>query len=149
MRLLFRTVGMMGGMTFSIQLVPLELGPDYERLGVITIGDFTERFACRPVFVRSSLAQVERQWRTELKSLLAGEPAVVLAHDPRFAWVFYRDGQVCHIQQRFFLDGVPVGSNLHTDRDRVPPRCVVTDDGERVSEWSTSMEAIEQFLNSI
>jgi hypothetical protein len=69
---------------FSIRILPTsQTGPSGEGLGEIRIGDFIERFACH--CPTGSLEDMESSWRTELHRLVAGELAVALIHDPRFA----------------------------------------------------------------
>lgn len=122
---------------FSIELLPVSVaGPASERLGKITIGDFTERFGIYPFQAGQCVEEIEQGWDASLTKLTAAESAVLLQHDPRFAWVFYRKGQACYIQQMFFKDGIP---------DSPPPR-TVEEDGVRISEWSTSIDAIRAFL---
>ena len=89
---------------FDICLLPSsQLGPDGQRLGRITIGDFTERFACHPVI--ASVEEYPRIWKEKLRLLIDGQSSVALVHDPRFAWIIYRDGESCHVQQHLALNG--------------------------------------------
>jgi len=71
-----------------------------------------------------------------LQELLNGSSVVALIHDPRFAWLVYREGSHCFIQQRLSLDG---------RFDDLLPRRTQTKDGERISEWATSIEDIRRF----
>jgi hypothetical protein len=122
---------------FTIRLLPPDrLGGDGERLGEIVVGDFREGFACH---LAGSVPNLEANWRAELEALICGEPVAVLRHDPRFAWVVYREGGECFVQQRLSLDG-SFGGLL--------PRVVVTEDGDAVSTWATSVAAIRQFLDA-
>jgi hypothetical protein len=68
---------------------------------------------------------------------LTGKPAVALVHDPRSAWVIYRENDLCFVQQKLSLDG------RFSD---LQPRETTTEDGEEISEWPTTIEAIRQFL---
>jgi predicted metallo-beta-lactamase superfamily hydrolase len=121
---------------FAIRLLPpTRLGPDGQRLGEIVVGDFRETFACHS----EDIAGLEVGWRERLKALVEGEPAVVLRHDPRFAWIVYREGADCYVQQQLSLDG------SFAD---VLPRVTTTEDGCAVSEWATTMAALGQFLNA-
>ncbi len=117
---------------FSIRRIA-ERGPEGEQLGEITIGDFTEKFACAPP------PSEELGWKMQLQALLRGEPAVALVHDPRFAWVVYREGNRCFIQQRFFAD-----SDFHN----LLPRRTETEDGHKISEWSTTIEDIRSYVQA-
>lgn len=121
---------------FAIRLLPpTQVGLDGQRLGEIVVGDFRETFACHS----DDFAGLEDHWRERLRALVEGEPAVILRHDPRFAWVAYSNGADCYIQQRLSIDGS--FANLL-------PRVVTTEDGERASEWTTSLAAIRQYLDA-
>ena len=123
---------------FAIRLLSeSELGPSGERLGEITVGTFCERFACSSAGV--SIEHLEGQWIDALKALIAGSPAVALPHDPRFAWVVYREGKDCYVQQRLSPQG---------RFDDLLPRETVSSEGDRISEWSTSLAAIERFVGA-
>lgn len=123
---------------FEIALLPPDqLGPDGQRLGRITIGDFTERFACH--VVNGTVDQLNVDWRKALAQLVAGASCVALVHDPRFAWLVYRDADTCFVQQKLSLDG---------EFDLNTPRQTVSDDGDRISEWPISLQAISEFLAS-
>lgn len=124
---------------FAIRILPAtESDIDRQRLGEITIGEFTEQFACYPD--GASFDELDRVWRAELRKLVDGASAVALTHDPRFAWVIYREGQSCFIQQVFSPDGA--------FRGRLASHTAVTEDGHRVSEWNTTVSAIAEFLGA-
>jgi hypothetical protein len=121
---------------FAIRILPpTRLGPDGQRLGEIVVGDFHEVFACHS----NDIAKLEAHWREQLRALLEGEPLAVLQRDPRFAWVAYNEDPICYIRQWLSIDG----SFRH-----LLPRMSTTEDGERISEWTTSLAAIRQFLNA-
>lgn len=122
---------------FAIRLLPPEVrGAKGERLGEIVVGDFRERFACHPADAATILAA---SWRVELLDLVFGKPVAVLRHDPRFAWVVYREGDDCYVQQRLSLDGMFGG---------LLPRVVTTEEGGAVSTWATSVAAVQRFLDA-
>lgn len=122
---------------FSIGLLSeKEVSPhDGARLGQITIGDFTERFAC---YHSGPIEELDVLWREQLNNLLSNERSVALAHDQRFAWIFYRENQQCFIQQCMSLEG-DFGEHLAN-------RVIRGEDGESISEWETSVDAISEFL---
>lgn len=121
---------------FAIRLLPpTRVGLDGQRLGEIVVGDFREIFACHS----DDFAGLEDNWRERLRALAEGEPVVVLRHDPRFAWIVYREGADCYVQQRLSVDG------RFAD---VTPRVTTTEDGDAVSEWATTLAAVRQFLNA-
>ncbi|MDA0255124.1 MAG: hypothetical protein O3A18_09620 [Planctomycetota bacterium] len=124
---------------FAIRLLPPKhQGPDGEWLGEIVVGDFQECFACYPTS-DGTIDDLEAGWRAELIALTRGESVAVLRHDPRFAWLIYREGDECFVQQRFSADGT-FGDLL--------PRAITTEDGDRVSTWVTSVAAIQGFLDA-
>ena len=122
---------------FEIRILNDERGANGERLGVISAGDLTERFTCTPA--NGTVAQLAARWLAALQSLLAGADSVALVHDPRFAWIVYREPEGCFIQQLMSLDG---------DFETIPPRETVTEDGERISEWAVSLSEIQRFVET-
>src|SRR5437879_5043965 len=121
---------------FAIRLLPpTRVDLDGQRLGEIVVGDFRETFACHS----DDFAGLEDGWRKRLRALVKGEPAVVLRHDPRFAWIVYREGADCYVQQRLSVDG------SFAD---VIPRVTTTEDGDAVSEWVTTLAAVRRFLSA-
>jgi hypothetical protein len=123
---------------FAIKLLPpSELGPDGQRLGEITIGEFRERFGCYAS--KEQFGRMESRWKEELSKLIEGASVVALIHDPRFAWVLYRDGEECFIQQIGSLDG---------KFKEIATRRTLLQSGESVSEWRTSLAAVRQFVRA-
>jgi hypothetical protein len=121
---------------FAIRLLPpAQVGLDGQRLGEIVAGDFRETFACHS----DNFAGLEAHWRERLRALVNGEPAVVLRHNPQFAWVVYREGARCYIQQRLSIDG---------SFTNLLPRVTRTEDGDAVSEWAASLTAVVEFLSA-
>ncbi len=123
---------------FSIRVLPPhQCNVDGQRLGEISIGDFAEQFTCYPIF--GSVDELECIWRAELRKLIDGAASVALAYDPRFAWIIYREGQHCFVQQVFARDG--------DFCNHLASRCTVTEEGHSVSEWDTDVSAIARWLN--
>jgi hypothetical protein len=121
---------------FSIRLLPpSQCGLNGERLGEISINGFTERFACHQAEV--TLDEMEISWRRQIRQVIESTSAVALVHDPRFAWIIYREGDKCFIQQKLSLDG-----NFR----HLASRRTETEDGQAVSEWSTSVAELKQFV---
>ena len=120
---------------FSIVVLPKsERGPDGERLGRITVGDFSERFGCYGS--AAQICRMDSTWRAKLAAITEGALAVALVHDPRFAWVVFREGDDCFIQQ--------IGS-LTRKFGKLLPRSVPTA-RRPISQWSCSVLAIQEFL---
>jgi hypothetical protein len=123
---------------FSIHLLPLtRRGSDGQRLGEIVVGDFREVFSCYPA--GAPVDDLPSLWRAELAALVSGQRVALLRHDPRFAWVVYREREECFVQQRLSMDGEFHG---------LLPRVVTTEEGEPVSEWRTSLAAVRKYLGA-
>jgi hypothetical protein len=122
---------------FAIQLLPPSCrGGDGERLGRITIGRFTELFGCYPQRGQS-VRSMAAQWRMQLRRLIAGEQPAVALVTGLPAWIVYRAGKRCYIQQRYFITAAS---------RELGPRRTHDEDGQRISEWSTRTEEIERFI---
>ncbi|MBX7104240.1 MAG: hypothetical protein K1X57_09165 [Gemmataceae bacterium] len=122
---------------FAIRLLtPNRLGADGERLGEIVVGEFREGFVCH---LAGAVSNLEASWRPELAALVRGAPVAILQHDPRVAWLVYREGRECFVQQRLSLDGTFGG---------LVPRVVTNEDGDAVSTWVTSLAAVQWFLDA-
>ncbi|MBX3397976.1 MAG: hypothetical protein KF873_04475 [Gemmataceae bacterium] len=120
---------------FAIRLLPeTQRGSDGERLGEIVVDDFRETFSCH----LENYAELEYEWGKRLRALLEGEPAIALRHDPRFAWIVFREGSDCFVQQRLSIGG---------DFAPLLPRVTVYEENDAVSEWKTSIHAIRGFLD--
>ncbi len=121
---------------FAIQLLPPSVrGGDGERLGRITIGRFTEQFGCYPLRGQS-VRSMSAQWRAQLRRLVAGERAVALVTGGA-AWIVYRVGKRCYIQQRYFI--------TRASRE-IGRRETHGEDGQRISEWSTTLDEVTRFI---
>ena len=130
---------------FSIRLFPPDVRTsDGQRLGEIRVGLFTERFAVYPF--SGTAGAVAAAWPDDLRRLLAGDVAVGLPTAIHMTWVLYRVGADVRVQQMLTMPGV--GPTL-TELGRVtniPAYRSVNEDGERLSEWSTTVHAIREFL---
>src|SRR4051812_20117127 len=92
------------GSMFSIRLLPpAHRGSEGQRLGEIVIGHFHEFFPCYSA--DPLVDDLPAAWRAELAALVGGGRVALLQHDPRSAWIIYREGQVCIVQQRLSIDG--------------------------------------------
>ncbi|MGW4352163.1 hypothetical protein ACWELJ_08720 [Nocardia sp. NPDC004582] len=96
-------------------------------------------------------------WVAALRRILDGEYVsclVVSMPDPATAnfvevWALYRDGDVVHVQnQLIFLADLGHEFDPAEPWRSVVPRATVSEDGERISEWTVRITAIEEFLDS-
>jgi hypothetical protein len=120
---------------FAIRLLPPSTrGRDGERLGQITIGRFTELFGCYPSRDQS-VRSMAAQWRAQVRHLVSGQQPAVALDTGGAAWIVYRVGKRCYVQQRYFLPRVS---------REIGPRRTHTN-GRRISEWSTTVAEVAQF----
>lgn len=138
-------------MSFSINTIKLKKN---NSIGEIRIDDFCETFEMPMLYWRSG--DYEKQWTEALRRLIEGENTSSLVTsilDPTYSnfifwWPLYRFGEQVkiHNQILFFnkLDGPFEIKNLYR---HIPPYLNKTEDGEEVSEWVTSVSALETFLN--
>jgi hypothetical protein len=130
---------------FSIRLLPAdERGPDGQRVGEICVGEFSERFA---VYAFDGTAEaVAARWRDQLRLLVDGASAVGLPTASNMTWLLYRVGKAVLVRQMLMLPGV--GPKLAQGGSVVDiPECTtVTEDGDRISEWTTTVEAVSAFV---
>jgi CdiI N-terminal domain len=62
-------------------------------------------------------------------------------------WPMYREGEDVYIQNTLiFLDEIEGDFNPAAPWDSVGPREVIDEDGNRVSEWITSMRSLREFF---
>jgi hypothetical protein len=69
-----------------------------------------------------------------------GPEGELLGEISRFASVLYREGNVCFVQQQLSPDA---------RFNDLLPRQTTTEDGERISEWCATTEAILQFVKPV
>lgn len=141
--------------TFAIRLLPeTMLDLDGKRMGEIRIGGFVERFTVHPFL--GSVEAVAALWLQELKELAAGAPAVGLPTASNMTWILYRRGARVKVHEMLMLHGFkgvprknrPKGPKLLksgrvTD---IPAYRALSNDGERISEWSTTVAAVRAFV---
>lgn len=122
---------------FYIRLLPEhEKSPTGGRLGQICIGNFSENFICS----LAPVEELESNWANQLRSLIGGTHSVALVHDPRFAWIVYREDRICFVQQALSING--------DFKEYLDCRVIRTEDGEPISEWSTTIGEILEFISA-
>ena len=134
--------------TFAIFVLPeVCRSDDGQRLGVIAVRSFVERFAIYPFL--GDVEVLENGWHDELRSLLDGSPAVGLPTASNMTWVLYRIGDDVRIRQMLMLPGVgPTLSSSGRVAD-IPAYSGEPDDAGRLpSEWSTTVGAVRRFLKT-
>jgi hypothetical protein len=125
--------------------------------GEIVIGDLHETFV-------ASLASwtrddYDRHWRKALERLIAGADRSALITDyvepPTHPsdgsylvwWPLYRDGDTVYVQNHILFFG-QLSQPFSSERpwDSVRDRETVNEDGQKISEWATTIEEIKYFL---
>src|SRR5262245_51858075 len=123
--------------------------------GRIKIDDFEQRFEMDLSFWSSS--HYQRHWLEGAERLLAGAGVSCLIsamRDPRTAnfiewWPLYRLGDEVKIQNQLVLmQNLPgILDPAHPFR-LVPPRTIVSTEGTPISEWTTSLNALQRFVDA-
>ena len=144
---------------FAIELQsPLEAGKENddsaETSGKIIIGDFTETFRVPLGFWNES--DYRRSWRQAFEVLNANPQStsclMTSMTDPRSSnflvcWPMYREGEDVYIQNAIiFLDEIEGAFDPAVPWDYVEPRHGIDEDGNKISEWITSMDALREFF---
>ncbi|WP_417432008.1 hypothetical protein [Kiloniella sp.] len=119
-------------------------------LGTIKIDNFQEDFHAPLTYW--SIDDYRKQWAKACQELLSGsdkEALMVTMYDPEYAnllmtWSMYKVENMVYIQNTIlFLDQVSFDeANIAKS---ISDREIMSEDGERISEWSVSIDAIEKF----
>lgn len=120
--------------------------------GEIRIGSFCERFASSVLYW--SRARYEQQWISAAKHIIHGERAAMITslEDPACSnfvrwWALYREVDSIVMQEQvYFLDEHPGPFDPELVHQHVINRETVSESGEPVSEWFTSVASIVDFL---
>jgi CdiI N-terminal domain len=125
-----------------------------EAFGTITIDDFSETFVVPLGFWGES--DYRRSWRRAFEVLEADPRAVsclmTSMTDPRnsnflVCWPMYRSGEDVFVQNALiFLDETGEGFDPESPWGLVSPRQPIDEDGNKVSEWITSMDSVKEFF---
>lgn len=131
-------------------------GEPFEAVGEITIGQFCKTFRMSLSFW--STDDYRRSWERALRALTCDERAVSCLissiTDPEssnfiFCWPLYREGEVVYVQNSLmFLDKLSRRFDPEEPWRSVDSRQVSDEDGNRISEWTTGIGELRQFLDS-
>jgi hypothetical protein len=121
--------------------------------GEVCIGSFRERFLSDVTFWRR--ADYEKQWASAASSILSGDKTglIVSLPDPSSAnfvrwWAMYREGEVVFLQEQIcFLDELSEKFDPDMVYKFVRSRETTSEDGQAISEWSTTVSAVRGFLD--
>lgn len=147
-------------MSFSIRFLPdesLEFDPDPGTVvGMIEIGDFRERFQASLSFW--SPADYVRSWRAGLEWITGNNTKSCLItsmYDPQNAslivwWPMYRDGENVWIQNYLLLlEEIEESFAPDDPYPLIPDRVIVDEEGQKLSEWHTTVTAVKHFLENM
>ncbi len=139
--------------TFSIRFVndAEALPPADAAYGRIEIGEFSERFVSDvSLWTR---ADYERQWRKAALLIQDSDRAAMITSltAPSSAnfirwWVLYREGDGVILQEQIlFFDELTARFDPEAPERFVKERETRSEDGQMISEWTTSREALRAF----
>jgi hypothetical protein len=125
--------------------------------GRITIGDFAEEFEMDLSFWAAE--QYETSWRDAFLQLASATGAVsclvTSMADPAdanfvFCWPLYRDGDTVRVRNNvLFLDELDEPFDPERPWASVPADFEAADeDGNRISEWTTDMSQVYEFMRA-
>ncbi|MGP3980038.1 hypothetical protein [Streptomyces sp. KR80] len=127
-----------------------------EAVGRIKVGSFTETFLMDLSFW--TVDEYRRSWESALRELERTEKAtsclIASITDPATSnfnscWPVYRVGDVVYVQSSvIFLDELDEPFDPQEPLRYVEPHCSVDEDGNRISEWTTSASQVRQFRES-
>jgi hypothetical protein len=125
-----------------------------EASGRIVIGDFTETFRVPLGFWNES--DYRRSWRRAFEVLNANPYStsclMTAMTDPDNSnfltcWPMYREGEEVYIQNALiFLDEIEEAFDPAVPWASVGPRNSIDEDGNKISEWITSMDSLREFF---
>lgn len=144
-----------GSIVFAIEIEP-GAGPSDPggTIGRITIDSFTETFEMslglwseadyRESWLHAFKILSERDHSTSCLMTSMTDPAT---GDFLMCWPLYRNGEVVHVQNSLILlDELESPFDVAEPWASVRPRETVNEDGQEISEWQTSMEALARFF---
>lgn len=143
---------------FTISLDPFSTRlPDWELgayLGRIEIGERVEEFVASATLWTAD--EYRGQWRTAVNRVVtqrAPSALITSVDDPLrstmlFWWPLYPENDHVHVQNAIlFFDQLDRPFNLDRADQFIPPRETHDEDGAPISEWTTSVSALAQFLS--
>ena len=120
----------------------------------IVIGDFSERFSADLSYW--SPRQYRQQWKRALDRALGGKPSALITSvsNPAtmnylFWWPLYPNAGTIHVQNHVLFISEHPEFDLSRWTEFVPLRITKNEDGDTVSEWTTSEESVSDFLDSL
>jgi hypothetical protein len=124
--------------------------------GIISIEDYSERFLASLQYW--TLQEYEQHWQRAIVHILTGaEKSCLITSmlDPKIAnyifwWPIYRNGDIIYIQNHLLLmDQIKTAFDEKNPYMCIPDRAVLSEEGQKISEWKTNISSLEEFLRGI
>jgi hypothetical protein len=105
-----------------------------------------ERFAVYPF--AGDIESVAARWTDSLRLLVRGADAVGLPSASNMTWILYRSNLQIFVQQMLMLANS--GPKLSQDGTvtNIPVHRAINEDGQQISQWTTTIDAIASFLSA-
>lgn len=130
---------------------------DSSRVGEIVIDDFHELFITPTDYWNE--AQYINHWKQAVKDVLASDLStsalMVSMHNPESAefitcWPLYRENDTVYIQNRLiFTEDIKETFNAENIQNYIGKREKFNEDGDEISEWSTQVVELEEWIKEI
>ena len=130
---------------------------DNYALAEICIEDFKEEFQIDVSCF--SIEDYQLDWINELKKLISKKVQTILLLAWRFpgnidcyrrGWIFYNINDEIFIQDRLFSNEFDdIKFDDYGKPLSLPTREALTDEGEKISEWQTSLNSIKNFVSTL
>jgi hypothetical protein len=145
-------------MAFSIKFLhdQIEDLQDGEKTscGLITIGEFEERFIVPLNFWNAS--DYEKHWKNAIKRILINKSSCLITamYNPKYAnfinwWPLYREHGKVYIQNHIlFFKELKQPFDPKNPFTFIPEHERTTEDGEKISEWVTSINDLTDYLSN-
>ena len=126
--------------------------------GEITIANFRERFYASIEYWSGE--DYRRQWIDAIGRLLGGSEhttsgLIADMHDPSTAnlitcWALYREVSKVYVHNKLlFLDKLSHPFRIEEIGSYIGGREIVTEEGDKISEWTTSVAELKEFLDRL
>lgn len=142
-------------MKFSIEFTQGKSGFEDILVGHIKIGEFCETFEASLSFWNQE--DYWTQWQDALRRLIGGEETSCLItsmYNPKIAnfimlWPLYRKDAKIFVQNKLlFLNDIHEEFDFKNLYTYIPQHMTVNEDGHKISEWYTNLDAINIFLEN-
>jgi hypothetical protein len=120
----------------------------------IIIGSFSEKLLIPTTYW--DVLDYQKQWRSAANTILTSEPnsasaLITSMYEPKNAnfitlWSIYREGGTVFIQNKLlFMKDIKGSFKLEKMHEYIGSRVNVNQDGEKISEWSCTIDELKEF----